>query len=50
LCGLLVAGSDRDAHVDHIIHRGSAPPEITEALENLRLVCRSCHSKRHASE
>lgn len=50
LCGMIVLGKDRDAHVDHIIPRGSAPAEVTEALKNLRLLCRSCHSKRHAGE
>ena len=50
LCGLVVLGLDRDAHIDHIIPRGEGPPEVVEAIENLRLVHRSCHSRRHASE
>lgn len=35
-----------DAHVDHIIEK----PRGTDALENLRLLCRSCHSSRHAAD
>jgi len=33
-----------EAHVDHIIEK----PLGTDAIENLRLLCRSCHSSRHA--
>lgn len=43
MCGMLVSG--QDAHVDHIIEK----PLGTDALNNLRLLCRSCHSKRHAT-
>lgn len=47
ICGLLVStsGDGRDAHVDHIIEKVRGG---TDALENLRLCCRSCHSRRHA--
>lgn len=41
LCGILVSG--KKAHVDHIIEK----PLGTDALNNLRLLCSSCHSKRH---
>ncbi len=44
LCGILVTG--RDAHVDHIIEK----PLGTDAIHNLRLLCQSCHSKRHAQD
>jgi len=50
LCGQIVLGLDRDAHIDHIIHRGDGPPEVVEAIDNLRLVHRACHSRRHAAE
>lgn len=43
-CGLIVSG--REAHVDHIIEK----PHGTDAMHNLRLLCRSCHSKRHAQD
>lgn len=35
-----------EAHVDHIIEK----PVGTDAIENLRLLCRSCHSARHAAD
>lgn len=35
-----------EAHVDHIIEK----PLGTDAIENLRLLCRSCHSSRHAGD
>lgn len=47
LCGELVDGADRTAHIDHIIEKANGG---TDALENLRLVHRHCHSRRHASE
>lgn len=46
LCGKLVDGKDRDAHIDHIVPK----PIGDDSLDNLRLVHRSCHSKRHALE
>ena len=49
LCGGLVGSGPGEAHIDHIIPRGSGPAEVVEALVNLRLVHRSCHSRRHAS-
>ena len=47
LCGLLVQGDDREAHIDHIVEKAAGGGE---ELSNLRLVHRSCHSKRHASD
>lgn len=44
LCGILVTG--KNAHVDHIIEK----PLGSDALHNLRLLCQSCHSKRHAQD
>ena len=46
LCGKLVEGIDRDAHIDHIIPK----PAGDDSLSNLRLVHRHCHSIRHARE
>jgi len=45
LCGSLVQGADRDAHIDHIKEKADGGGD---ELENLRLVHRSCHSRRHA--
>jgi len=50
LCWRIVLGLYRDAHIDHIIPRGEGPPEVVEAMANLRLVHRACHSRRHAAE
>jgi len=47
LCGGLVQGCDRDAHIDHIVEKADGG---SDALENLRLVHRSCHSRRHAAD
>jgi 5-methylcytosine-specific restriction protein A len=47
LCHKLVQGDDRDAHVDHIVEKADGG---TDELSNLRLVHRSCHSRRHASD
>ena len=47
LCGELVQGSDRDAHIDHILEKADGG---TDAITNLRLVHRSCHSRRHARD
>ncbi len=44
ICGRIVSG--QEAHVDHIIEK----PHGTDAASNLRLLCRSCHSKRHAAD
>lgn len=44
MCGRVVAG--REAHVDHIVEK----PHGTDAMHNLRLLCQSCHSKRHSSD
>lgn len=44
LCRRLVSG--QEAHVDHIIEK----PHGTDEMHNLRLLCRSCHSKRHSSD
>ena len=43
-CGALVSG--QEAHVDHIVEK----PHGTDAIHNLRLLCRGCHSKRHAKD
>lgn len=43
-CGRIVSG--QEAHVDHIIEK----PHGTDAMTNLRLLCRNCHSKRHSSD
>ena len=45
LCGHLVQGGDRDAHIDHIREKADGGGD---ELENLRLLHRSCHSRRHA--
>jgi 5-methylcytosine-specific restriction endonuclease McrA len=45
LCGHLVQGDDRDAHIDHIKEKADGGGD---ELENLRLLHRSCHSRRHA--
>lgn len=42
ICGELVIGKG-EAHIDHIIPK----PLGTDALNNLRLTHRKCHSKRH---
>ena len=47
LCGLLVQGDDREAHIDHIVEKAAGGGD---ELSNLRLVHRSCHSKRHACD
>lgn len=47
LCGGLVQGNDREAHIDHIIEKADGG---TDELENLRLVHRACHSRRHACD
>lgn len=47
LCGGLVQGEEREAHIDHIIEKADGG---TDELENLRLVHRSCHSRRHACD
>ena len=47
LCGLLVQGDDREAHIDHIVEKAAGGGD---QLSNLRLVHRSCHSKRHACD
>jgi 5-methylcytosine-specific restriction protein A len=47
LCGGLVQGDDRDAHIDHIVEKADGG---TDEASNLRLVHRSCHSRRHASD
>lgn len=47
LCGKLVQGDDRDAHIDHIVEKAAGG---TDELANLRLVHRSCHSRRHARD
>lgn len=47
LCGGLVQGDDRDAHIDHIVEKAEGG---TDELENLRLVHRACHSRRHACD
>jgi 5-methylcytosine-specific restriction protein A len=47
LCGGLVQGDDREAHIDHIIEKADGG---TDELENLRLVHRACHSRRHACD
>lgn len=47
LCGTLVQGGDRDAHIDHIREKADGG---TDELANLRLVHRSCHSRRHACD
>lgn len=41
-CGKLVSG--QDAQIDHIIEK----PHGTDHMSNLRLLCLSCHAKRHA--
>lgn len=47
LCGLLVQGNDREAHIDHIKEKAEGGDD---SMSNLRLVHRHCHSKRHASD
>lgn len=44
-CGLLVPPHGGEAHIDHIKEKALGG---SDALENLRLLCRSCHSRRHA--
>jgi len=45
LCGLLVAGEPGD--IDHIVDKANGG---TDALSNLRLLHKSCHSKRTARD
>jgi 5-methylcytosine-specific restriction protein A len=40
LCGMLVVGSP---DIDHIVEKAKGG---TEAMQNLRTACKSCHSKR----
>jgi 5-methylcytosine-specific restriction protein A len=40
LCGLLVIGSP---DIDHIVEKAKGG---TDSLSNLRVLCKSCHSKR----
>lgn len=47
LCGLLVQGDDREAHIDHIVEKADGG---TDDLSNLRPVHRHCHSRRHAAD
>lgn len=48
LCGQLIVSPDgRDYHVDHIVEKAHGG---TDALDNLRLCHRSCHSRRHARD
>lgn len=44
LCGRVVSEM---AQIDHIVEKSRGG---TDALDNLRLLCLSCHSRRHASE
>lgn len=46
LCGLVVSGP-RQAQVDHIRPKAEGG---TDALENLRLLCLECHSRRTATD
>lgn len=48
LCGRLIVSSDgREHHIDHIVEKSAGG---TDAMDNLRLVHRECHSRRHALE
>ncbi len=47
LCGKLVQGDDREAHIDHIVEKAAGGDD---SMSNLRLVHRSCHSRRHAAD
>lgn len=44
LCGMLVVGSP---DIDHIVEKSQGG---TDALPNLRVLCKSCHSKRTARD
>lgn len=44
LCGRVVSEM---AQIDHIVEKSRGG---SDALDNLRLLCLSCHSRRHASE
>lgn len=46
-CQKAVSMNAGDAHVDHKIPKEQGG---TDALENLQLLCRSCHSKKTAKE
>ena len=44
-CGRIVTG--REAHVDHIIAKASGGSDL---MDNLRTLCRSCHSRKTVQE
>jgi 5-methylcytosine-specific restriction endonuclease McrA len=48
MCGTVVFGSG-EAHIDHIETKPRDEAAEATPIEGLRLLCRSCHSKRTAS-
>lgn len=48
MCGRLLAGNDRECHVDHIVEKPVDQAAEATPLEGLQLLCRSCHSKKTA--
>jgi len=40
-CGRVVSG--REAHVDHVVAKASGGSDL---MDNLRTLCRSCHSRK----
>lgn len=48
MCGTVVF-KPGDAHIDHIVTKPRDEAAEATPLEGLRLLCRSCHSKRTAS-
>ena len=44
MCFELVAGSDRDLHIDHIVEKQTSEAADATPLDGLQLLCRRCHS------
>ena len=44
MCGELMAGSDRDLHIDHIVEKPTNEAAEATPMEGLQLLCRRCHS------
>ena len=46
MCGRLLAGNDRECHIDHIVEKPVDQAAEATPLEGLQLLCRPCHSKK----
>lgn len=48
MCGRLLAGNDRECHIDHIVEKPQHEAAEATPLSGLQLLCRSCHAKKTA--